>query len=66
MSVEVYLSQAKLFEQLTYANKLQIGTVILYDPDEEKKKEVVVEYMKSRNQVSIRTDELITHIESER
>ena len=31
-----------------------------------KKKEVVVKYMKSRNQVSIETDELITHIESER
>ena len=65
-SVEVYPSQAKLSKQLTYANNLQIGTVILYGPDEEKKKEVVVRYMKSRNQVSIGIDELITHIESER
>ena len=66
LSVEVYPSQAKLSKQLTYANNLQIGTVILYGPDEEKKKEVVVRYMKSRNQVSIGIDELITHIESER
>jgi histidyl-tRNA synthetase len=59
INTEIYLDDAKMEKQLKYADKKQIPFVVIIGPDEAKNNTVTVKNLKTREQKTVPSDQLL-------